>query len=117
MDTVKAILLNSKISEFLHLILGITTVYPDSPFVQLLEHNIPTSSFIADIGRELTTFNSRLALAQQPRWLTTDEKRKGKSPSMIVITTTGPEAQDFAQLPYLSALSTTYQLERLLHFN
>jgi hypothetical protein len=117
MDTVKATSLNSKISQFLHLIPGVTTVHLDSPSAQLLVHGIPTSYSLADIGRELTTFNTGLALAQQPRWLTTDEKRKGKSASTIVITATGPKAQDFAQLPRLSAFSTTYRLERRLRFN
>ncbi|RPA89125.1 hypothetical protein L873DRAFT_1723235 [Choiromyces venosus 120613-1] len=44
---------------------------------------------------ELTTFNSGLALTQQPRWLTSDESRTGKSASSIVITITGPKAPLF----------------------
>jgi hypothetical protein len=117
MDTVKATSLNSKISQFLHLIPGVTTVHLDSPSAQLLVHGIPTSYPLADIGRELTTFNTGLALAQQPRWLTSDEKRVGKKASTIVITATGPKAQDFAQQSRLSAFSSTYRLERRLRFN
>ena len=69
METVRATSLNSKISQFLHLIPGTTTVHLDSPTAQLLVHGIPTSHSLADIGKELTTYNTGLALAQQPRWL------------------------------------------------
>jgi hypothetical protein len=117
LHTVKATSLNSKISQFLQLIPDVTTVHLDSPSAQLLVHGIPTSHSLTNIGSELTTFNTGLALAQQPRWHTTDEKRKGKSASTIVITATGPKAQDFAQLPCVSAFSTTYRLERRLRFN
>jgi hypothetical protein len=116
MDTVRATSLNSKISQFLHLIPGTTTVQLDSPSAQLLVHGIPTSYSLADIGKELTTFNTGLALAQQPRWLCTDEQRAAKRASTIVITITGPKAQDFAILPHLSAFSTTFRLERRLRF-
>jgi hypothetical protein len=47
----------------------------------------------------------------------TDEKQKGKSAPTIVITTSSPKKEDFAQLPYLSALSITCQLERDLSFH
>ena len=117
MDTVKATSLSSKVSQFLHLIPGTTTVQLDDPSAQLLVHGIPTSYSLADIGRELTTFNSGLALSQQPRWLTSDERRASKTTSSVVITVTGPKAQDFASLNRLSAFSTTYKLERHLRFN
>jgi hypothetical protein len=67
MDTVKATSLNSKISQFLHHIPDITTIDLDSPFAKLLVNGIPTSYSLTDIGRELTTFNTGLVLAQQPR--------------------------------------------------
>ena len=67
MDTVKATSLNSKISQFLHLIPGTTTVQLDSLSAQLLVHGIPTSYSLSDIGKELTTYNTGLALALQPR--------------------------------------------------
>src|SRR5437588_7559239 len=117
MDTVKATSLNSKISQFLQLIPGTTTVHLDSPTAQLLVHNIPTSYSLADIGREFTTFNTGLVLAHQPRWLSTEEKRQGKRASTVVITITGSKAWDFALLPCQSAFSTNYRLERRLHFN
>jgi hypothetical protein len=72
METVKATSLNSKFSQSLHLIPGATTVHLDSLSAQLLVHGIPSSYSLADIGRELTTFNTGLALTQQPRWLTSD---------------------------------------------
>ena len=78
MDTVNATSLNSKISQFLHLIHGTTTIQLDSPSAQLLVHGIPTSYSLADIGNELTTYNTGLALAQQPRWLRPEEQRVGK---------------------------------------
>jgi hypothetical protein len=62
MHTVKATLVNSKISQFLHIIPGITTVHLDSPSTQLLVHGKPTSYFLTDIGRELTIFNTELTL-------------------------------------------------------
>jgi hypothetical protein len=67
MDMVKATSLNSMISQFLHLIPGVTTAHLDSPSAQLLVHGIPTSHSLTDMGRQLTTFNTGLALAQQPR--------------------------------------------------
>jgi hypothetical protein len=117
MDTVKATSLNSKISQFLYLIPGVTTGHVDPPSAQLLVHGIPTSYALADIGRELTTFNTGLALAQQPRWLTSDEKRTGKNASTIVITATCPNAEDCAQQSRLFTFSCTYRLERRLRFN
>jgi hypothetical protein len=117
MDMVKATALDSKIPQFLYLIPGVATVHLDFPSVQLLVHRIATSYALADIGRELTTFNTGRARAQQPRRLTSDEKGAGKKASTIVITTTSPKAQHFAQQSGISAFSATYQLERLLHFN
>jgi hypothetical protein len=117
MDTVKATSLNSKISQFLHLIPGTTTSHLDAPSAQLLVHNIPTSYSLADIGREISTFNTGLVLAEQPRWLRTPEMRQGKLASTVVISITGPRAQDFAEQPRLCAFSTTYRLERRLRFN
>jgi hypothetical protein len=67
MEMVKATSLNSKIFRFLHLIPGVTTVHLHSPSAQLLVYGIPTSYSLTDIGRELITFNTGLALAQQPR--------------------------------------------------
>ena len=43
MDSVKVTSLNSKVSAFLYLIPGTTTVHLDSPASQLLVHGIPTS--------------------------------------------------------------------------
>jgi hypothetical protein len=107
MNRVKVTSLNSKISQFLHLIPGITTVHLDSPTASLPVHGIPRSYSLTDIGMDLTTFNTGLALAPLPRWFTTDEKRKGKSASTIVITSTDHKALDFTQLPRLSASSST----------
>jgi hypothetical protein len=108
MDTVKATLLDSKISQFFLLIPGITKVLLDSPSAQLPVHKMPISYTLAHIGRELTTFNTALALEQQPRWLTSDEKRTGKKAFTILITATGSKAQDLAQQSHLSAFSSTY---------
>jgi hypothetical protein len=63
MDTVKATSLNSKISQFHHLIASVTTVHLHSPSTQPPRHGIPSSYYVTDIGRELTTFNTVLALA------------------------------------------------------
>ena len=92
MDTVKATSLNSKISQFLHLIPGTTTVQLDCPSAQLLVHGIPTSYSLADIGKELTTYNTGLALAQLPRWLRPEEQQVGKKASTVDITNLGPKA-------------------------
>ena len=116
METVKATSLNSKISQFLHLIPGTTTVQLDSPSAQLPVHGIPTSYSRADIGKELITCNTGLGLAHPPRWLRPDEQCVGKNASTVVITTTSPKAQNFALLPRLSAFSATFHLERRLRF-
>ena len=79
-------------------------------------HGIPTYYSLADIGEELTTFNTGLVLAHPPRWLRPDEQRVGKKASTVVITTARPKAQDFALLPHLCAFSATFCLERRLRF-
>ena len=116
MDSVKATSLNSKVSAFLHLIPGTTTVHLDSPASQLLVHGIPTSHSLATIATELTTFNTGLALTQQPRWLTSDDSRANKSASTVVISITGPKAPLFIG-KRLAAFSSTYRTERRLRFN
>ena len=124
MDTVRASSLSSRVSQFSHLIPGTTSVHLDDPTAPLLVHGIPTTHSLDTIAREITTFNSGLALAQRPRWLTSDDRRANKRVSTVVITITGPEAQDFASATRLSAsamrlsaFSTTFKLERHLRFN
>src|SRR5437588_6110146 len=117
MEAVKASSLSSKGSQFLHLIPGTTMVQLDNPTAQLLVHGIPTSHTLADIGRELTTYNPGIALALPPRWITSDDHRTSKASFAVVITVTGPKAQEFANASHLSAFSTTFKLERHLHFN
>ena len=117
MDTVRASSLSSRVSQFLHLIPGTTSVLLDDPTAQLLVHGIPTTHSLDTIAREITTFNSGLALSQRPRWLTSDDRRANKHVSTVVITITGPKAQDFASATRLSAFSTTFKLERHLRFN
>jgi hypothetical protein len=117
MDTVKATSLNTKEAQFLHLITGTTTVQLDSPTAHLLVHGIPTSSSLVDSGRELTTYNTGLALAEQPRWLTTDDKRTGKSATTVTIIASGPKAQDFVSKSRLCAFSKIFRIERRLNFN
>src|SRR5436853_5941539 len=85
MDTVKATSLNSKISQFLHLVPGTTTIQLDSPSAQLLVHGIPTSYTLPTIGKEFATFNTGLALTERPRWLRPDERRAGEKASTVVI--------------------------------
>src|SRR5205807_6469412 len=89
----------------------------DNPTAQLPVHGIPTSHNLADVGRELTTYNSGLTLALPPRWLTSDDRRASKAASSIVITVTGPKAQEFVNASHLSAFSTTFKLERKLRLN
>src|SRR6266849_1785758 len=104
-------------STFLHLIPGTSSVHLDTPTTQLIVHGIPTSHALLTIGEELSTFNTGLILSQEPRWLTSNERREGKCASSIVISITGSKAPDIAKRPRLSAFSTTYRLERRLRFN
>jgi hypothetical protein len=108
MDTVKATSLNTKVAQFLYLISGTTTIQLDTPSTYLLVHSISTSSSLADIGKKLTTYNTGLALAEQPRWLTTDDKRAGKSASSVTIIVTGLKAQDFASKSHLCTFLKTF---------
>jgi len=85
METMKATALNSKVGSFLHLIPGTVSVHLDRPVMHLLLHGIPTSCSIETIATNLTTFNSGLALAGTPRWLTTEQSRIGKLASTVVI--------------------------------
>jgi hypothetical protein len=116
-DKVKAILLNSCIPLFLHLIPGVTTVYLNSPSAQLLVYEMPTSDTFVDIGRELSTFNTGLFLPQQARWLTSDKKHANKKAFTIVVTATSHKAQCISQESPLFAFSTTYRLERHISCN
>ncbi|RPB00180.1 hypothetical protein L873DRAFT_1843143 [Choiromyces venosus 120613-1] len=116
MESIKATLLNSKASAFLHLIPGATTIYLDTLTIQPLVHSLPTCHSLAMIATELTTFNLHLALTQQTRWLAFNESRTGKSASSIIITITSPKAPLFVN-KRLSAFSTIFRTERWLRFN
>ena len=94
METVKAASLSNKVSSFLHLIPGTTTVRLDFPTVQILVHGIPTDRPLPDIAQELTTFNTGLALSRPPRWLTPDDRRASKRICTVVLTPTGSRARD-----------------------
>ena len=115
MENVKATTINGKIGTFLHLIPGTVSVHLDAPTTQLLVHGIPTGETLDTIATELTTFNTGLALTRQPRWLTSDDARIGKSASSIVVTITGPKAPEFVG-KRLAAFSTTFRTERRLRF-
>ena len=96
METVKAALLSNKVSSFLHLIPGTTTVHLDIPTVQILGHGLPTNRSLPDIAQELTTFNTGLALSRPLCWLTPDDRRASKRISTVVLTPTGSRARDVA---------------------
>ena len=116
MESIKASSLNSKVGTFLHTIPGTISVHLDTPVSHVLVHGIPTSKSLAEIATELTTFNIGLSLTGQPRWLTTDDTRAGKTASTVVISITGPRASDYVG-KRLAAFSTTYRTERRLCFN
>jgi len=116
MESVKAASLNSEVGSFLHLIPGTISVHLDAPVSHILVHGIPTSKTLAEIANELTTYNTGLSLTEQPRWLTTDGARAGKTASTVVINITGPRAADYVG-KRLAAFSTTYRTERRLRFN
>ena len=117
METVKAASLSSKVSSFLHLIPGTTTVRLDFPTVQILVHGLPTDRSLPDIAQELTTFNTGLALSRPPRWLTPDDRRASKRISTVVLTLTGSRARDIASRNRLAAFSSTFKVEHHLRFN
>jgi len=94
MESIKATSLNSKVGTFLHLISGTVSIYRDTPVSHVLVHRIPTSKSLAEIASEPTTFNTGLSLTSQPRWLTTDDARAGKTASTVGISITGPRASD-----------------------
>ena len=94
MESIKATLLDSKVGTFLHLLPGTVSVHLDTPVLHVLVHGIPTSKSLAEIANELTTFNTGLSFTSQPRWLTTEDARAGKTASTVVINITGPRASD-----------------------
>jgi len=94
-ESIRTILLNSKMGTFLYLIPGTVSVHLYTRITQLLVHRLPTSSSLDVITTKLITFNTGLAFTGQPRWLTTDEFRVGKTASTIVIAITGPRASDY----------------------
>jgi len=116
MESIKATSLNSKVRTFFHLIPGMVSVHLDTPVSHVLVHGIPTSKSLAEIATELTTFNTGLSLTGQPRWLTTDDARAGKSAFTVVISITGPRASDYVG-KRLAAFSSTYRTKRRLRFN
>ena len=117
METVKAASLSNKVSSFLHLIPGTTTVRLDFPTVQILVHGLPTDRSLPDIAQELTTFNTGLALSRPPRWLTPDDRRASKRISTVVLTLTSSRARDVASRTRLAAFSATFKVEHHLRFN
>ena len=116
MESIKATSLNSKVGTFLHLIQGTVSVHLDTPVSHLLVHGIPTPKSLVEIANELTPFKTGLSLTSQPRWLTTDDARAGKTASTVVISITGPRASDYVGR-HLAAFSSTYRTERRLRFN
>ena len=117
METVKGASLSNKVSSFLHLIPGTTTVRLDFPTVQMLVHGLPTDRSLPDIAQELTTFNTGLALSCPPRWLTPDDRRASKRISTVVLTLTGSRARDVASRARLAAFCATFKVEHHLRFN
>ena len=116
METIKATSLNSKVGTFLHLIPGTVSIYLNTPISHVLIHGIPTSKSLAEIANELTTFNTGLSLTSQPRWLTTDDARAGKTASTVVIRIMGPRVSNYVS-KRLAAFSSTYRTEHPLRFN
>jgi len=116
MESVNATSLNSKVGTFLHLIPKTVSVHLDTPVLHVLVHGIPTSKSLVEIANELTTYNTGLSLTSQPRWLTTDDARAGKTASTVVISITCPRASDYVG-KRLAAFSATYRTERRLRFN
>ena len=117
METVKAASLSNKVSSFLHLIPGTTTVRLDIPTVQILVHGLPTDRSLPDIAQELTTLNTGLALTHPPHWLTPDDRSASKRISTVVLTLTGSGVQDVASCSRLAAFSATFKIEQYLRFN
>ena len=117
METVKAASLSNKVSSFLQLIPGTTTVRLDFPTVQILVHGLPTDRSLPDIAQELTTFNTGLALSRLLRWLTPDDPRAPKRVSTVVLTLTSSRARDVAMHARLAAFLATFKVEHHLRFN
>ena len=117
METVKAASLSNKVSSFLHLIPGTTTVRLDFPTGQILVHGLPTDRSLPDIAQELTTVNTGQALSRPPRWLTPDDRCASKRISTVVLTLTGSLARDVASRNRLAAFSATFKVEHHLRFN
>ena len=117
MDTVKAASLSNKVSSFLHLIPGTTTVHLDFPTVQILVHGIATDRSLPDIAQELTTFNTGLALSRPPPWLLTGDRCALRHISAGVLSLTGTRAGDVASRSRLAAFSATFKVEPHLRFN
>jgi len=116
MKSIKATSLNSKVGTFLHLIPGTVSIHLNTPISHVLVHGIPTSKSLAEIANELTTFNTGLSLTSQPRWLTTDDARAGKTASTVVIRIMGPRVSNYVS-KRLAAFSSTYRTEHHLRFN
>ena len=117
LDTVKAASLSNKVSSFLHLIPGTTTIRLDFPTVQILVHGLPTDHSLPDIAQELTSFNTGLALSRPPRWLTPDDCCTSKRISTVVLTLTRLRARNVASRTRLTAISATFKVEHHLRFN
>ena len=117
METVKAASLNNKVSSFLHLIPGTTTVRLDFPTVQILVHGMPTHRPLPDIAQELTTFNTGQGLSRPPCWLLPDDRRASKHISTVVLSLTGTMAYDVASRSRLAAFLAMFKVEHHLRFN
>ena len=117
MDTVKAALLSNKVSSFLHLIPGTTTVRLDFLTVQSLVHGLATDCPLPEIAQELTTFNTGLALSRPPRWVLPDDCCASKRISTVVLYLTGTRARYVASRSRLAAFSATFKVEHHLGLN
>ncbi|KAL0630903.1 hypothetical protein Q9L58_010240 [Maublancomyces gigas] len=63
-----------------------TLMRPNAILTSFLLHNVPTPSKPDDVASAIQLNYPTLSLCQQQRWLTTTEKRKEKTHSMMVIT-------------------------------
>ena len=114
---VKSALLSSKVSSFLLLIPGTTTVRLDFPTVQILLHGLPTDRPLPEITQELTIFNTGLAHSCPPRSVIPDYRRGSKCISTVVLSLTGSKAHEVSSRSCLAAVSATFKVEHHLRFN
>ena len=96
-NATEAMKFNSKLIESINKIVGnVIEIREDTTWGKAIVHGVSTTHFGHEGGmkilqKEIEDFNLGIKLMQEPRWLTSEEKREGKRFSSVILAVKGEE--------------------------